>query len=61
MPTGAAATILIMSVACARFGIGWIDTSMVNPDQYFTILRFRDRHVPQAHDSWFTVAVENRP
>ena len=32
---------------------------MVNPDQYFEILRFRDRHVPQAHDIWFTVVVEN--
>ena len=47
------------AVARARFGVGWIDTCIADPDQYFAILRFRDRHVPQAHDIWFTVAIEN--
>jgi hypothetical protein len=47
------------SVLQARFRVRWIDTRTADPDQYFTSLRLGDRHLPQAHDIWLTVAIKN--
>ena len=47
------------AVACACFGVGWIDPCIADPDQNLAILWLRDRQVPQAHDIWITVAVKN--
>ena len=47
------------AVACACFGVGWIDTCIADPDQNLAILWLRDRQVPQAHHIWITIAVKN--
>jgi hypothetical protein len=47
------------SVPQARFRVGWIDTRIADPDQYFTSLRLGDLRLPPAHDIWLTVAIKN--
>jgi hypothetical protein len=47
------------ALARAGFRIGWIDARIADPDQYFTILRLRNLHVPQAQHIRLTVAIKN--
>ena len=46
-------------MARAGFRVGWFDTRIADPDQYFIFLRLGDRDVPQADDVRLTGAVEN--